>query len=439
MVNAQLRAAIYVRLSSYAGTGDTSVSPETQRRACEEYARSQGWEVVATYSDLNVSGGTTKRPELAKLREQWSRYDVALALKLDRWSRSVLDFHELYKEANAHGVALVAVRDKIDMTSANGRLFANILAAFAEFEREVIRERTAAGKATLRAMGRWEGSRVPFGFKPERGELVVEPQQAAIIREAAERRADGASWRELTRWLSGQFPARKWQPRSARLVLTNERLRGTVFTAAEYEAVLKLCAPMERAAWAPNLSRLLSGMMRCAACGSKLSAQSRSTGATVYRCTLPGCTARSSVSSALIEPYVEQEYLDTFGNRQESRVRPQADLNDERAAELEAELRTISAQLADADDDAALALISRRREARGEIDRLRSMPRGPLIFVSTGRTMGEAWAAADVDGRRRLLQRALPNGITVLPADAPGQRRLNPERIRPCPLFGDVD
>lgn len=112
-----------------------------------------------------ISGATRERPQLQKLREQIREGDVVVVWKLDRLGRSLADLVHLVTEIQGKGAGLLSLNDKIDTTTPQGKLTFHIFAAIAEFEREIIRERTNAGLASARARGR-KGGRPP-GLSPE--------------------------------------------------------------------------------------------------------------------------------------------------------------------------------------------------------------------------------------------------------------------------------
>lgn len=112
-----------------------------------------------------ISGATRERPQLQKLLEQLREGDVLVVWKLDRLGRSLADLVHLVTEIQGKGAGLLSLNDNIDTTTPQGKLTFHIFAAIAEFEREIIRERTNAGLASARARGR-KGGRPP-GLSPE--------------------------------------------------------------------------------------------------------------------------------------------------------------------------------------------------------------------------------------------------------------------------------
>jgi putative DNA-invertase from lambdoid prophage Rac len=178
-----MKAAIYARVS----TADQH--NEIQIRELTEYADRRIWEVASVYQDT-MSGAKAKRPGLDRLMADAGqrRFDVVLVWKLDRFGRSVVDFLNNVRELGQHGVRFMAVTQNIDTDEGNpaGRFNMNILAAVAEFERELIRERVNAGLKLARA----------------RGKRLGRPRKVFARYQVAQLRRDGLSLRQIARRLN---------------------------------------------------------------------------------------------------------------------------------------------------------------------------------------------------------------------------------------------
>ena len=142
------RAGIYARVS----TNDQQTLP-MQSRAMREYAARRGWTISAQVRE--VGSGAAKREAREKLLEAARRreIDVVLVWRLDRWGRSVTDLLATLQELEHLGVGFVSLTEALDLTTPAGRAMAGLLAIFAEFEREILRERTRAGLAHARQKG----------------------------------------------------------------------------------------------------------------------------------------------------------------------------------------------------------------------------------------------------------------------------------------------
>ena len=144
------RAGLYARVS----TNDQQTLA-MQNRAMREYAARRGWTIVIASPRGELRGGATGSPretvmEAARRRE----IDLVLVWRLDRWGRSVTDLLATLQELEHLGVGFVSLTEALDLTTPAGRAMAGLLAIFAEFEREILRERTRAGLAHARQNGK---------------------------------------------------------------------------------------------------------------------------------------------------------------------------------------------------------------------------------------------------------------------------------------------
>ena len=144
-----LRAGFYARVS----TGDQQTLP-MQSRAMREYAARRGWTIAMQVRE--VGSGATPRQAREKLLEAARRreIDVVLVWRLDRWGRSVTDLLATLQELEHLGVGFVSLTEALDVTTPAGRAMAGLLGIFADFEREILRERTRAGLAHARQNGK---------------------------------------------------------------------------------------------------------------------------------------------------------------------------------------------------------------------------------------------------------------------------------------------
>jgi site-specific DNA recombinase len=182
------RCAIYTRKSSEEGLDMEFNSLDAQREACEAYVASQraeGWAAIREpYDDGGVSGGTLDRPALKRLLAdvEAGLIDVIVVYKIDRLSRSLMDFARLVEIFERNQVTFVSVTQSFNTTTSMGRLTLNILLSFAQFEREVIGERIRDKVAASRKRGMWMGGYVPLGYDVRDRKLVVNENEAATVR-----------------------------------------------------------------------------------------------------------------------------------------------------------------------------------------------------------------------------------------------------------------
>jgi DNA invertase Pin-like site-specific DNA recombinase len=186
------RSAVYTRKSTEEGLEREFNTLDAQRESCEAYVASQraeGWVLVQDrYDDGGFSGGTLERPALSRLLAdiEAGRIDVVVVYKIDRLSRSLMDFAKLVEVFDRHDVTFVSVTQSFSTTTSMGRLTLNILLSFAQFEREVIGERIRDKFAASRARGMWMGGSVPLGYDVRDRKLVVNEVEAATVRRVFE-------------------------------------------------------------------------------------------------------------------------------------------------------------------------------------------------------------------------------------------------------------
>jgi DNA invertase Pin-like site-specific DNA recombinase len=188
----RLRCAVYTRKSTDEGLDREFNTLDAQRDACEAYVASQraeGWTLVRDhYDDGGFSGGNLERLALQRLLRdiEQGRVDVVVVYKIDRLSRSLMDFSKLVETFEAHGVTFVSITQSFNTTTRMGRLTLNILLSFAQFEREVIGERIRDKFAASRARGMWMGGKVPLGYGVRERKLIVNEGEAETVRRVFE-------------------------------------------------------------------------------------------------------------------------------------------------------------------------------------------------------------------------------------------------------------
>jgi DNA invertase Pin-like site-specific DNA recombinase len=173
------RVAIYARVST---SGGQSVG--MQLLDLRELAKRRDFELVGEYCDEGVSGSRESRPALDSLLRDARRrkFDAVLVWKLDRLGRSLVHLVRLLQDLRGLGVELISFSEGLDFTTTTGKLLYQVISAFAEFERDCIRERVTAGLRNARAKGKRLG----------RPRIAVDAPRIAVLR------AQGRSWREIT-------------------------------------------------------------------------------------------------------------------------------------------------------------------------------------------------------------------------------------------------
>ena len=217
----RLRCAIYTRKSSEEGLAQDFNSLDAQHEACTAYIKSQaseGWKLVRErYDDGGISGGTLERPALRRLLADIAagHIDIIVVYKVDRLTRSLLDFAKLVEAFDKAGTSFVSITQSFNTTTSMGRLTLNMLLSFAQFEREVTAERIRDKIAQSKARGMWMGGTPPIGYRPDGRSLAVVEEDAAIVRHIFSRYAELGNVRLLAMELEAsgiRSPARTLRP-----------------------------------------------------------------------------------------------------------------------------------------------------------------------------------------------------------------------------------
>ena len=189
-----IRCAIYTRKSTSEGLDQDFNSLDAQRESATAYIasqRSEGWtEVETRYDDGGFTGGNMHRPALKRLLAdiKAGRVDCVVVYKVDRLSRSLMDFSRIMETLDASECSFVSVTQKFNTTSSMGRLTLNVLLSFAQFEREIISERTRDKMGAARRKGKYVGGRPMLGYDIDREtkRLVVNEADAPKVRQIFE-------------------------------------------------------------------------------------------------------------------------------------------------------------------------------------------------------------------------------------------------------------
>lgn len=222
-----IRAAIYARTSSLKQRFGHSLDEQVQ--LCGERAQLLGWNVAFVFRDEAESGKDTERPMFQAMRREVSqeRFEVLIVWKLDRLSRSLLHAVQIESELQKNDVALYSVTEQIDTTTSAGRFNFRNLASAAEFERDMIKERSQMGLKARISEGRWPNRDPPLGYElSEDDSLEVKPDDASLVRRICTRYLEIRSMPQVAHELNEQGIStrkkNKWTARAVRDILTNE-------------------------------------------------------------------------------------------------------------------------------------------------------------------------------------------------------------------------
>jgi site-specific DNA recombinase len=206
----RVRCAIYTRKSSEEGLEQDFNSLHAQREACAAYVLSQaseGWVLNADeYDDGGISGGTLERPALQRLLDDVAdgKVHIIVVYKVDRLTRSLLDFAKLVERFDKAGVSFVSITQSFNTTTSMGRLTLNMLLSFAQFEREVTAERIRDKIAASKAKGMWMGGTPPLGYAKNERSLRIVETEAAFVRDVFARYLELGTVRRLVEDLAAR-------------------------------------------------------------------------------------------------------------------------------------------------------------------------------------------------------------------------------------------
>jgi site-specific DNA recombinase len=181
------RAVGYVRVSTADQAEEGKTSLQTQRERIATYCQAHGFELTKIYSDEGISGASTKkRPGFMQLLADAKAglFDCLIIRSLTRFARNTKETIENYDLLESYGIKLVFLKENVDTSTPTGRAFRNLLAVFAEWERDTIRERMLGGRKTKWKAGKTFVGKPPFGYQwnPEKKCLEINPQEAAVYR-----------------------------------------------------------------------------------------------------------------------------------------------------------------------------------------------------------------------------------------------------------------
>jgi DNA invertase Pin-like site-specific DNA recombinase len=168
-----------------------------------------------TYSDPGFSGGNTERPALQELLKdvQRNKIDLILSYKIDRLTRSPKDFYNLIELFEKYNVDFISVTERFDTSTPSGRLLRNIMLMFADYERSLARERTRDKMLQRAQKGIWNGGTVPYGYSNVNKKLVVNKQEAKIVKLIYEQYIDTGSLSKVHKLLNRlEIPYKKNKP-----------------------------------------------------------------------------------------------------------------------------------------------------------------------------------------------------------------------------------
>jgi site-specific DNA recombinase len=455
---------------------DESTSPERQMGRMEQYARLNDHELVLIGPDdydLGVSGSVPpwERPGLGKwLRdERLGEWDGLIVAKLDRLTRSLLDFERLVKWLQDRGKVLICIDPAIDLTTPAGRAFAQVIVVFAEFERATIRQRTKEAYDKLIKDKKYRGGQLGFGYMAVKAaknwEIAPDPDYAPIVAEMCERYVRYESFGSIAKWLNesgvptgldamrkrnGQTTrATRWTAASVRTVLSGPGIIGvatkrdgiTPVRDDDGEVIYQALPLVDRETWEKVQARIkanpanvkvnTSPLLRVVFCSCGAPMYSTTTRKTerghsyeyrYYGChdskgydRERACTAKR-VNAVRLEDRVFRELLVMVGAYElvEKKLIPGRDYAED-IARMKERLSRLAGdiEMGEALDDDVAELIAKRDRARAELRRLIGLEpeRARVEPVKTGKTFRQHWDSLGTVQRNEFLRSA---GVRVV-------------------------
>lgn len=285
------RAAGYCRVSTEE-QAEHGFSLGEQERALREDAERRGEQWTQAYIDAGVSGRSTeRRVQLAAMlaAAEAGEFDVLVIPALDRLARNARDAHDLFSRLERANVGIRSLRGEVDTTTATGRLMTGVMASLAEFESNVIGERTRSGKAAAARAGRPNGGPRRFGFDQRDGTLIPRPHEIAVVERVLREAVAGRSQTEIAAGLNadGHTTARSkpWNQTRISQMLADTIWIGVLRNREGDHRVYEPFLPVElweaaqktlRGPDGPRTGRrtqrflLGNGLLRCGQCGSAM-------------------------------------------------------------------------------------------------------------------------------------------------------------------------
>lgn len=424
-------ALVATRLS-HDTDGSTSVERQTEQGTLT--ARVRGDKLIEVTEDVDVSGSISpfERDDLGpwltdpEKRAQW---DTIIVAKLDRLTRSLKHFNDFREWCDANGKTIVSVAESLDLGTATGRMFANLLAMFAEFERERISERRQEAGQKLRTAGYCDGGYdAPLGLAVEkigdRNVYVVDDADAARVRQMAVKVMAGESAESTGRsagmgkGCSGTVIKILRNPALAGIVTYH----GDIVRDSDGMPVMRAARVFTDGEWAElqdaltkNSTRgaghtknddvaLLLGVLHCGRCGEKLFISRRPAGPVYRHGPRSGCTG--TISALQAEKALTERLLALVGDTEQVELLTvRGENHDDEIKRVEKSLNDIDAAVESGDMTPVSAgrLLGR---LESKLEHLRNLPRTPdtIREVPTGTTYRAAWDAMDDAQRASWLR-----------------------------------
>jgi DNA invertase Pin-like site-specific DNA recombinase len=426
-------------------------APDHRIAACKAHAEQQGWEVVHVATDTNVSGASKleDRPGMREVLAWLPRADYVLAAKLDRYARSVLEFQRLLDAAKSTNATIVTADGVV--SPQNASLIINVLAAFAEYERDMIKARITDSKEHFRSRGNHLGGLAPYGYAVDgpvnNKRWVIDETAAATVRECADRLTNhGGSLTGLAHELNERGvlpPADHARQRTNQPVLDSEgrpvSAGPAILDAETWTSVRAILDNKAKGRGAERSGKaLLLHVARCSECDGPMYRQRREERGkdfSTYVCRngvgKRGTHRPNVIVAGPVEAMVTADYLKVFGRVALMRWAEPDGGAVLQLSEVTMQIERLAGNLAQLDPTGTAARVvitqltaleKRQAELRAEADHAVGR------WVDAGGTVADEWERRDDEGRRALLA-DLGTRVAVRPATPGAPKRFDGARV----------
>lgn len=443
-----MKVAGYVRVSTSDQREEGFSIPEQQDRI-RKYCDAKGWTLAKIYTDGGYSGGKLDRPAIQELIRDCKKYEMVLVYKLDRLSRSQKDTLYLIEDVfKKNGVDFTSIQENFDTSTPFGMAMIGILSVFAQLEREQIKERMALGKQGKAKEGYWNSHIAPVGYKyvpgngKEKGKLVIDKEEAQIVKEIYRMYLEGKTMRQISIYISDRYSNRNFQHNTLISgILSNpvyygmmrwdgDILQGShepIITKEEFDAAQSIRAK-EKGKNRGKTTHLLTGILYCGECGGKMNFHLHGSKNGVpygyYECAVHAkrggdiSIRKKSCSNPSIRDYVlEKEVIDAIKDLKPIHVvKPRTIDNSKQIAAIDRQIER-AAQLytvEDMDINVIKDMISSLTEKKRILEAEQNIPdeAGSSAAVAALKGLPGILSSDDMDAKIRAI-RAIVDRVTV--------------------------
>lgn len=447
------RAIVYTRVSRVGDrSGESYVSPDVQREACEAKAKLAGYDVIEIIHEEDVSGGDADRKGYVRAIEmiETGRAEAIVIWDIWRFSRSVSDGARDIDRITKAGGDLLSTKNDIGDNTATGRFQRNVFLAMGQMYREQAAEGFALYQARAISHGIFTASKIPFGYvkNPETRKLEVVPEEAGVIKAIFEMRAKGESWSALAKYVIANGGSPKTAHRAVAWMIANVAYLGhsrngdnlkknaheAIVSQRLYEAANAVKGQTPKHNGRLTSQTLLNGLVYCDSCGRTMKVNN-SHGKTGFNCRTLTCSEKAGAMAYQLDAEVIDR-LRAFWATYRFAAREITPGNE---AELDADLRAAREALADAEHLISKFESNRReylkamepaefaaelRSLKVDVEETRiavEMAESAMVDPGRQENLVELWETWTDDSRREFLARTLskvivrkaPTGVRV--------------------------